>query len=56
MISAGALLALPALIDSGVFDITRDIYGSIGPAFYGLRTTVVTLLLAFYSQALPPPR
>ena len=42
---AGVLLALPALVESGVFDIARDIYGSIGPAFYGLRTTVATLLL-----------
>ena len=43
---AGVLLALPALADSGVFEIARSIYGSIGPAFYGLRTTLVTLLLA----------
>lgn len=42
---AGVLLALPAIIDSGVLDIVRDIYGSIGPAFYGLRTTLVALLL-----------
>jgi hypothetical protein len=42
---AGVLLALPAIIDSGVLDIVRDIYGSIGPAFYGLRTTVVAMLL-----------
>jgi DNA-binding CsgD family transcriptional regulator len=42
---AGVLLAIPALVDSGAIDIARDIYGSIGPAFYGLRTTIVTLLL-----------
>lgn len=42
---AGALLAIPALVDSGVFAVTREIYGSIGPAFYGLRTTLVTFLL-----------
>jgi transposase len=42
---AGVLLAIPALVDSGVFAIAREIYGSIGPAFYGLRTTLVTLLL-----------
>jgi transposase len=42
---AGVLLALPALVDSGVFDVARNIYASIGPAFYGLRTTIVTLLL-----------
>ncbi len=42
---AGVLLALPALTDSGVFEVARDIYGSIGPAFYGLRTTLVAVLL-----------
>ena len=42
---AGVLLALPALFESGVFDIAREVYGSIGPAFYGLRTTVVAMLL-----------
>jgi hypothetical protein len=42
---AGVLLALPALVDTGVFAIGRTIYGSIGPAFYGLRTTLVALLL-----------
>jgi len=43
--NAGVLLAIPALVDSGVIEIADDLYGSIGPAFYGLRTTVVTLLL-----------
>lgn len=42
---AGVLLALPALVDTGVFAIGRTTYGSIGPAFYGLRTTLVALLL-----------
>jgi len=42
---AGVLLAIPVLIDSGVFTVAREIYGSIGPAFYGLRTTLVALLL-----------
>ena len=41
----GALLAIPALVDSGIFKIAADLYGGIGPAFYGLRTTLVTLLL-----------
>jgi hypothetical protein len=39
------LLAVPALVDTGVFTIGRTIYGSLGPAFYGLRTTLVALLL-----------
>ena len=42
---AGALLALPALIESGALDCARRVYGTIGPAFYGLRTTIVALLL-----------
>ena len=42
---AGVLLAVPALVESGVFAIARKIYGSIGPAFYGLRTTLMTLML-----------
>jgi DNA-binding CsgD family transcriptional regulator len=42
---AGVLLALPALVASGVFSSARQIYGSLGPAFYGLRTTLVALLL-----------
>jgi transposase len=42
---AGVLLALPALIESGVIDVAREIYGSLAPAFYGLRTTIMALLL-----------
>jgi transposase len=41
---AGVLLALGPLLDSGVLDVAGEIYGSIGPAFYGLRTTIVALL------------
>ena len=42
---AGVLLAVPALVQSGLFDCAQKIYGSLGPAFYGLRTTLLTLLL-----------
>lgn len=42
---AGVLLAVPALTASGVLDVARQVYGSLYPAFYGLRTTFVTLLL-----------
>ena len=42
---AGVLLCIPALVQSGVLDVARRVYGSIGPAFYGLRTTMVTLVL-----------
>jgi transposase len=42
---AGVLLALPVLLGSGVFECAQKIYGSLGPAFYGLRTSLLTLLL-----------
>jgi transposase len=41
----GVLIALPCLVESGLFQISRQLYGEIGPAFYGLRTTLLTLLL-----------
>jgi hypothetical protein len=42
---AGVLLALSPLVRSGVFECAQEIYGSLGPAFYGLRTSLLTLLL-----------
>lgn len=42
---AGVLLALPAIIESGVLDCAERVYRSLGPSFYGLRTTLITLLL-----------
>ena len=42
---AGVLLAIPALVESGIFALARRLYGAIGPAFYGLRTTVLVLLV-----------
>jgi transposase-like protein len=42
---AGVLLAIPTLVASGVLSVAHKIYGTIGPAFYGLRTTVVTYIL-----------
>jgi len=36
---------LPVLVASGVFECAQKIYGSLGPAFYGLRTSLLTLLL-----------
>jgi transposase len=41
---AGVLLALSVLVASGVFECAQKIYGSLGPAFYGLRTSLLTLL------------
>jgi len=42
---AGVILAVPALLQSGVFSVAEEVYGHIGPAFYGLRTTMLALLL-----------
>lgn len=42
---AGVLLAIPALEASGLVALARKVYGSIGPAFYGLRTTMVAFVL-----------
>jgi hypothetical protein len=41
----GVLLAIPAVVQSGLLRISRKLYGEIGPAFYGLRTSLLTLLL-----------
>jgi hypothetical protein len=43
--SVGVLLVLPYLVHSAVLRIARKLYGEIGPAFYGLRTTLMTLFL-----------
>ena len=42
---AAVLAAVPVLVASGIFRIAHKVYGEIGPAFYGLRTTPLTLLL-----------
>ena len=42
---AGVLLTVPALVQSGIFGVAEEVYGSIGPAFYGLRTTMMALLI-----------
>ena len=42
--AAGVLFALPSLVQSGVFRLSAKLYGDIGPAFYGLRTTFLVLL------------
>jgi len=43
---AGVLLAMPLLVESKLLDAFFSIYHSLGPAFYGLRTTVVVLFMA----------
>jgi transposase len=42
---AGVLLAIPALVAGGLLSVARKIYGTIGPAFYGLRTSLVAYVL-----------
>ena len=41
----GALLALPLIVSSGLFAEAERLYGDIGPAFYGLRTSLLVLVL-----------
>ncbi len=41
----GVLLAIPALVASGLLSVAENIYGNLGPAFYGLRTTLVAYVL-----------
>src|SRR6202165_3989051 len=42
---AGVLLAIPALVGSSLLSAAEKIYGSIGPSFYGLRTSLVAYIL-----------
>jgi transposase len=42
---AGVLLAVPLLIGQQVLPVFEQVYGSLFPSFYGLRTLVVTLIL-----------
>ncbi|RLA40363.1 MAG: hypothetical protein DRR06_17570 [Gammaproteobacteria bacterium] len=43
---AGVLLAIPLLVNSGLLDVFSKVYHSLGPSFYGLRTTVVVLFVS----------
>jgi Transposase protein len=38
-------LALPVLVTSGMFECAQQLYGNLGLVFYGLRTSLLTLLL-----------
>src|SRR6059058_3364074 len=42
---AGVLLAIPALVASGLLPAAEKIYESLRPSFYGLRTTLVAYVL-----------
>jgi prepilin-type processing-associated H-X9-DG protein len=41
----GVLLAVPLFVATGALSVFQRIYGSLGPAFYGLRSTVMCLFL-----------
>ena len=41
--NGGMLLALPALLELGLLDVTENIYGSLKNGFYGLKSTVLGL-------------
>src|SRR4030042_2235805 len=41
----GVLIAIPVLIESGIFTTARKVSGSLGASFCGLRTTLLLLLL-----------
>jgi len=43
---AGVLLAVPLLVQHGLLEAFGQVYHSLAPSFYGLRTIVVTLFLA----------
>jgi transposase len=43
---AGVLLAVPLLVRHGLIEAFVKVYGSLHPAFYGLRTVVVTLFVS----------
>lgn len=43
---AGVLLSIPLLVNSRLLEVFSRIYHSLGPAFYGLRNTVVVLFVA----------
>ncbi|MEK9146139.1 MAG: putative transposase, partial [Elusimicrobiota bacterium] len=41
--NAGALMALPAMLDLGLLDVGETIYGSLRNGFYGLRSTLLCM-------------
>jgi len=41
----GVLLALPMIVAAGLLDEAKTLYGTLGPAFYGLRTSLLTMVV-----------
>jgi hypothetical protein len=52
---AGVFLAVPLLEKSGILKVFQRIYHTLGPAFYGLRTTVVCLFFLALLRILRVP-
>lgn len=52
----GALLAIPILVAHGVFVDAMKVFSNIGPAFYGLRNTLLVLLICFLRGINRPER
>jgi len=53
---AGALLAVPLIQESGVLTIFQGLVRTLGPAFYGVRTVVMTLLFMALLRIKRPER
>jgi len=43
--SVGVLLAVPAILDTGILDTAKSVYRSLKPGYYGLGSFVLTLLM-----------
>lgn len=41
--NAGALMALPAMLELGLLDVGENVYGSLNNGFYGLRSTLLCM-------------
>jgi hypothetical protein len=53
---AGALLAVAVLAETSFFDTAKRVYGSLGAAFYGLRSVFMTLFLMSVLRIKTPER
>ena len=54
--SGGTLLALPALLELGLLDVTEKVYGSLKNGFYGLKSTVLCLAFMALLRIRSPER
>lgn len=51
---AGSLLAVALVAGTGFFNAVQQVYRTIGPSFYGLRNTFMTLLLMAFLRIKNP--